>query len=109
MEVDAVGSIHGRATQSPADVWAAKLAEKLDQMRNTVSSPTTSANMTTSASYSPAIFANAASYQVYTQAGALAALSSGVGAPHVSKVIQEHPDDIQAVDAVEGSTVSTLA
>jgi hypothetical protein len=109
MEVDAVGSIQGRASQSTADVWAAKLAEKLDQMRAN-SQPATSPNVTTSASYSPAIAAQMASYQVYTQAGSIAALTNGHSNAHAAhKVDHHHPEDIKAIDALEGSTVSTLA
>jgi hypothetical protein len=109
MEVDAIGITHGRATQSPADVWAAKLAEKLDQMRTNVSSPTSSVNVTTSTTYSPAVVAQAASYQMYTVAGAIAVMHHGVGGAAATKGFDEHPGDIKAVDNVEGSTVSTLA
>lgn len=109
MEVDAVGSIQGRASQSTADVWAAKLAEKLDQMRASTQ-PASSPNVTTSASYSPAIVAQAATFQMYTQAGSVASLiNSHAGAYATPKVDTHHPEDIKAVDSLEGSTVSTLA
>jgi hypothetical protein len=110
MTVDAIDGVHGRAqTQSPAEVWAAKLAEKLETMRAQVPSANTAPAVTTNAAYSPAVFAQAASFQVYTQAGTVAALSSGAGMAASSHVISEHPDDIKAVESVQGSTVSTLA
>jgi hypothetical protein len=112
MTVDAIDGVHGRTptTQTPAEVWAAKLAERLEAMRSAAPPPTASANVQTSAAYSPAVFAHAASFQVYTAAGSVATMANGQGVnPPSSHVIREHPDDIHAVEGVEGSTVSTLA
>lgn len=107
MEVEPIGSIHGRVTESPADVWATKLATKLDEMRKTASSATTSPNVATSSTYTPAVLANAASFQMYSQLGAVSSLD-GHGT-HAHRTFDEAPDDIKAVDATHGATVSTVA
>lgn len=111
MTVDAIDSVHGRATQTPADVWATKLAARLEEMRSSVSTAHQSPNVTTSAAYAPAVVAQAAALQMYTAAGSLAAQSSSSAASHSGHghSIKEHPDDIQAVEGVDGSTVNALS
>jgi hypothetical protein len=112
MTVDAIDGVHGRTatTQTSAEVWAAKLAEKLEAMRSAAPPPSASANVHTSAVYSPVVFAQAASFQVYTAAGSVATLANGHGVnPSSSHTMKDHLDDVHAVDSVEGGTVSTLA
>jgi len=110
MTVDKIDSVHGRAGQTPEELWASKLARQLEEVRKHANPTAASAspNVNTSASYTPAVHAQAAQYQLYTQAGTLASLNAAAAASAHHAHMRKHPEDIQAVEPAGGATVSTL-
>ena len=111
MAVDKVDGVHGRASETPEKVWAARLASKLEEVRSSNSSAATHQSVTTSPSFTAAIYAQAAQYQLYNQAGVLAALNAGTSSAATSQKASEHvgTEQIHAVEAMGGATVNTLA
>lgn len=110
MEVNAVGS-HGGVVRLNAAEQARQLADArqtalLHEQGVTVKAP--SSPVVSNPSFSPALYAQAAQYQLYTQSGVLASLAQS----HVAAtppVIADDPDAISPVEEAHGGSVNTLA
>lgn len=108
MEIDPVGAVHGGAVQLNVTERAQQLAlAQQHAALEGVATQTTSPTVTTSITYSPSLYAQAAQYQLYTQSGTLAAMSGHV--PVAAERPTSADDDIHAVEGVEGGRVDTQA
>jgi hypothetical protein len=113
---------HHVAMHSPADIWASKIAERLEaratesvpesakafsvpadvassEPASASGSPVTSPAAAAAVMYSPAVLALAASAQMYSAQGVV----SQLGGSASWKRDHEHPNDIKPVSRVEGN------
>ena len=111
MEIDPIGAVQGRtihfgSAEHAQELAVARQTAILEKQGLPVS--TESANVTTSSKYSPALYAQAAQYQLFSQSGTLAALLAqhGLTAP-ADTSIHDHPDEIKAVEGAHGTIVDT--
>lgn len=89
--------------------------ETVNSVKNDVNStnnasPSNAANVSTSPTYSPSLYAQAAQFQLYTQSGTLASLLAQQGvAPPVDTPYHDDPTEIHAVEGPSASTIDTRA
>jgi len=112
MEIEAVGASEGivrfNAAEQARQIADARQSRAFEDQGYEVSSPRQI--VTQSPHYSPAIYAQAAQYQLYTQSGTLASLVQQGQAIATEKPFHEEDGDtITAVDEAHGGSVDTLA
>jgi hypothetical protein len=121
MEIEAVGRIQGGVPRFSSDEHAvqfgtvqaaqhAAMAERTAELANQgVQATTDSANVVTSARYSPALYAQAAQFQLFAQSGVLSAIAQQGATPATVAPNHDHPNEISAVGGVRGSRVDAKA
>lgn len=114
MDVQPIAS-QGRDAQFGLVEQARKLAESqrllAARSNGAVETPTV-APVVTNATFSPALFAQAAQFQLYTQSGTLASMLSQQGAvvnSNESTKSGEESNEIHAVEESQGATLDTRA
>ena len=112
MEIEPIGAtqesaVWFSATERAQELAVARQTERLQGQGLQVSHE--AANVTTSTRFSPALYAQAAQFQLYTQSGTLAAMLVQHGqAPQQPTHFHEHPNEIKAVEGTEGTSVDTF-
>lgn len=110
MEIEPIEATEHRG-ETAAEIWAARLADRLEEMRSVSTTPPSadaastepvstapaSPVMQAAATYSPAVLALAASAQVYTANGTVSTLGSA--AAH-AQARDAHRNEIKAVSAI---------
>jgi hypothetical protein len=112
MPAESIDAVQGRASLTPSAVWAARLADKLEEIRarqvttQSVASTTPAASVATTP-VTAAIYTQAAQYQMYTHAGGLSSLEPK-GPANAARHI-EHPEELPGVEGTTGASVNTVA
>lgn len=110
MEVSAISHQDGVVRLSRADEAQRLAVQKQTEhfQQQGVASGQIAPNVATSVAYSPALYAQAAQYQLYSQSGVLAAMAGAQAVIAPPPAGTEEPDAIHAVSSVSGSSVDAF-
>lgn len=105
--IGAVGAVRFHAAEQARQLAVTRQTEILQDQGVTASTPNTP--VISNPSFSPALYAQAAQFQLYTQSGVLASLAQQVHATPVQSPRHSEPDAIHAVEEGQGTSVDMRA